>query len=73
MFSKIHLVHNTLLSLNNTLLEYKEYFRILTIGQGQTRLLNPCIRTQSRPCNLLRVVPHALLSDTNNNPFYQKQ
>ena len=72
MLSKIHFVHNTILSLNNTLLLYKEYFSILTIGQGQTRLLNPCIR-QRRPCDLLLVVPHALLSITNSNPFYQEQ
>ena len=44
-----------------------------TIGQEQTSLLNQCISTQRRPHARPRAMPRALLSFTNNNPFYHKQ
>ena len=44
-----------------------------TIGQEQTSLLNYCISTQRRPHARSLAVPRALLSVTNNYPFYHKQ
>ena len=46
---------------------------IFTIGQEQVSLLNYCLSTQRRPHARPHTMPCALLSDTNNNPFYPKQ
>ena len=58
---KVSFYSQYLFSIHNILLCYKEYFTIRTIEQDQAILLNHCIR------------PRALLSFTNNNPFYIKR
>ena len=63
--------------ISNLYLQYSFVFTFtnifLTIRQEQTSLFNHCLSTQIRPHVRPRAMPRAVLSFTNNNPFYYKQ